>query len=111
MRFARRCGERIASLIFSTREIERPGGPLQVRAPARWTSAQVEAWMDWAGGEGLPQGDLAETARAYALRLAEAGGALTLFCDENEALRFRGEVEASLLLGLAAPGATAAGPT
>ncbi len=37
------------------REVERAGGMVAVLAPMNWSTARLEAWMDWAGCEG---GDL-----------------------------------------------------
>ncbi|MDP3175066.1 MAG: hypothetical protein Q8M88_11600, partial [Phenylobacterium sp.] len=47
------------------RELERSDGFAQVNAPAHWTSAQVEAWLDWAPGET----DIAAAIEAWAARL------------------------------------------
>ena len=104
MRFARRFGERAAALALPVRPVERPDGVREVRAPEGWTGARVEAWMDWAAGAGLPDVDLSATTHAYAERLAKVGADLGLFTDANEALRFHGEIEACVLLGIAAPG-------
>ena len=36
-----------AVLETATRTVERPGGVAEVLAPRDWTSAQIEAWLDW----------------------------------------------------------------
>ena len=33
------------------RTLERSSNVVEVLAPAAWPNAQVEAWLDWAGGE------------------------------------------------------------
>ncbi len=101
------------------REIERPSTLVQVLAPRDWTSAQIEAWQDWAdlqsGADeelGWPEAsddeDPAEhmldgALAGYAGRLTARGWSLGLFDDENEAGVFRRALLASLALGLAAP--------
>ncbi|MDP3659919.1 ribonucleotide reductase [Phenylobacterium sp.] len=47
------------------RELERPWGFAEVNAPAHWTSAQTEAWLDWAQGET----DIAAAIEAWTGRL------------------------------------------
>ena len=82
----------------SRREIERPDRLTTVRAPDSWPDAQVEAWLDWAEGEGFDlDGDnpLAEAAAGFAERLGLADAAAE-------------EVAATLLLGLATPARPAA---
>ena len=109
------------------RLVERPGEILDVLAPAGWTSAQIEAWLDWSdalpatrpsddlagalpgGGpyDGLLGGGLARHAR----RLADTGWTAGLFDTPADAAAFHAELTASMALGLAAPGApTSAGP-
>ena len=103
------------------RQIERPLAVLEVLAPRDWTSAQIEAWLDWAetqagaGPElGWPAGsddeDLAEQMldgafARYAGRLTARGWSLGLFDDEAEAGAFRGALISSLAQGIAAPAA------
>ena len=63
------------------REIERPAEVLAVLAPANWTSARVEAWLDWAGAEGLafdPDLPLGGGPVAWAKRAAKKGKAAAL---------------------------------
>ncbi len=101
------------------REIERACAVVEVLAPRDWTSAQIEAWLDWAerqpSGEdqlGWPaaeeDGDPAEqmlggALARYAGRLTAQGWSLGLFDDETEAGAFRGALLSSLAQGLAAP--------
>ena len=104
MRFPRRFGERGMGLEFAPRRIEGAGVELDLCAPAGWTTAQLEAWADWARAEGLSlDRGLNQAAQAYAGRLAQIGINVGLFADPNEALRFRGEIEATMLLSLVAP--------
>jgi ribonucleoside-diphosphate reductase alpha chain len=92
------------------REIERPSAVVQVLAPRDWTSAQIEAWLDWAERSGLSEGDGAGELMhgvflAYAERLAARGRALDLFDDETSETVFRDALISSLAQGLAAPAA------
>ena len=107
-----------ADVATAVRVIERPNGVVEVLAPRDWTSAQTEAWLDWAdrAPTNLPSDHRAPAAGAdnlaallegaldrYAGRLAAWGAAAGLFDDET-ALIFRAELVASMALGLAAPG-------
>ena len=123
MRFEPRFHPLLRHLALGARALERSDRLVEVVAPERWTSARVEAWLDWA--EALPadrpaedplpvsaEGDLAEALgggpAAYAARLAAWGWALGLFDRGEDAAAFRDEIAATLLLGLAAPAAGAA---
>jgi len=117
MRFERRLHARLAELEVGPRELERADRMADVLAPQGWTSARVEAWLDWADDlpQDLPSGEsplsqpssygdvLAGGPARYAARLAAWGWALGLFDRAEDAEAFRDEAVASLLLGLAAP--------
>ena len=105
MRFPRWFGDQRAALELHSRTLERSGAEFSVRAPAAWSTARLDAWLDWATALDLPGSteSVDAAAHAYAQRLAAVGDAMGLFSDANEALRFRGELEACLLLGLASP--------
>ncbi|HRO33329.1 MAG TPA: TSCPD domain-containing protein [Brevundimonas sp.] len=118
MRFSPRFA-RLPAPALERRRIERPTQVVTTLAPAGWTDAQVEAWLDWA--DALP-GDppRLETATrhdpaaalnggvaGWAARLAAWGRAVGVF-DARNAETFRAELEASVILGLAAP---VSGPT
>ena len=103
------------------REIERPSAVIEVLAPRDWTSAQTEAWLDWAeieaardAGPGWPGPDdqsdpadrLLDGALArYAGALATRGWIQGLFDAAADAVAFRAGLLSSLAQGLAAPGA------
>ena len=103
---------------LAARLIERGGEWLSVLAPADWTTARIEAWLDWGAGlpADLPAGaDLKTTneavalngvLEAYAQRLAAWGRATGVLANADAAGVFRAELTASTLLGLAAPGPT-----
>ena len=118
MRFVKRLELGIDGL--EPREVERPSGVISVLAPRGWTTARVEAWLDWADRQpnDLPPGatppglapaegedqPLAGALDRYAGRLAAWGWALGLFDRGADALAFRDEIQASILMGVAAPG-------
>ena len=106
-------------LAFEPRVIERPNDVVEVVAPASWTAARVEAWLDW--GDALatdfPDGDTAALAydddqdapilqggpALYARRLAAWGWSLGIFQTAVGARSFRDALLTTLLAGLAAP--------
>ena len=102
------------------RSIERSGAIVEVLAPRSWTSARVEAWLDWA--DTLP-GDypdrdwptalspetpfdpmLGEGPDRHARRLAAWGLALGRFSSEDHAVRFAQELTTLMVGGYVAPG-------
>ena len=102
------------------RLIERSGAIVEVLAPRHWTSARVEAWLDWA--DTLP-GDypdrdwptalspetpfdpmLGEGPERHARRLAAWGLALGRFHSEDHAVRFAQELTTLMVGGWVAPG-------
>ncbi len=103
---------------LALRAIERPTQVVEVLAPRDWTSAQIEAWLDW--GEGLANHEAAAgratsdqpekgeellggILSAYVARLAARGRALGLFDDRADSSAFRSALLTSLVQGLAAP--------
>ncbi len=83
---------------WRAREIEYGGRLVELPAPDGWSDAQVEAWLDWAVGEGVPADSdtpLAEAAQAFVGRL-------------NRPAAETGELLASLMLGVATPARTQA---
>jgi ribonucleoside-diphosphate reductase alpha chain len=98
-RFARSDSE------LELRTIERADRADEVLAPADWTDARVEAWLDWSDGRGLrTDGEpLAGGPAAYAEKLTGAGRIAGLFDSPSDASRFRDDLIATMLSGLAAP--------
>ncbi len=102
------------------RRIERAGAVIETLAPADWTSARIEAWLDWADETPLDLcADLSEIEpalaallnggpAAYAQRLAARGLFRGVFDTSGAASRFRDALLASLVRGLAAPARPAA---
>ena len=104
------CVSFMGDVPVASREIERPSAVIEVAAPRDWTSAQVEAWLDWAERRELVAEDgagqlLNGAFEAYAGRLADRGQSLGLFDDETSAAAFRDGLRSSLAQGLAAPAA------
>jgi ribonucleoside-diphosphate reductase alpha chain len=109
-------GERNVALAIRT--LERPGGIVEVEAPAHWTAAQLDAWLTWAEAPPptLPESDFAISAPSgaavlsnaparYAHGLAAWGWSLGLFDSLDDAGRFIDAIVATMFGGLAAPGA------
>ena len=119
MRFDNGESEAGALTDLAQRLIERADRVQEIVAPRDWTSARVEAWLDWADGlardfpkvdlpEGLHAGSpydplLAEGPDRYARRSAAWGLKLGLFESADEALAYRRALFDSLSSGQAAP--------
>jgi ribonucleoside-diphosphate reductase alpha chain len=89
------------------RILELAGGLTEVEAPAHWTAAQVEAWLDWAGGETDLPGAVADVVEDLTVK-AQAKGLLK---DVRARTRFRDDLTEALLAGKIALGrAKAAAP-
>ncbi|MFC0632457.1 TSCPD domain-containing protein [Brevundimonas balnearis] len=115
MRVPSRFATLARTLRRSPREIERGAEVIQVLAPAGWSTARVEAWLDWAesrpldlprigGAANEPEGDPLGAIDAWAARLAAWGRAIGLFGGAKDTVAFAEELAASVWLGLAAPG-------
>ncbi len=68
---------------------------IEVEAPAHFTNARVEAWIDWAGG----QTDLAAAIQQYAYDLASKAQAKGLTKDLRARTRFREAIAEAMQLG------------
>jgi len=88
-------------LRIEARIIERGAGVIEALAPVHWTNAQVESWIDWAGG----QVDLPKAVGAFADRLARQGEALGVLNGADARFQFHDELSALLLKGVATLGA------
>ncbi len=117
-------------LTLEPRELERADRFVQTVAPASWSTARIEAWLDWSAGlaRDFPDGGddaLAPTSLAYddaeetvldggpalyARRLAAWGLHQRVFSSATKARRFRDALLESLLSGRAAPGARSVEP-
>jgi ribonucleoside-diphosphate reductase alpha chain len=91
---------------IEARTVELGGRLVEVQAPAHWTGAQLDAWIDWAGGAtDLPAAvaDLVEdlTARAQAKGLIK---------DLRARTRFRDDLTEALLAGVIAIGRAPTAP-
>ena len=97
---------RAARVAMEHRIVERPAGVRPVLAPAGWSDAQIEAWLDWIAAEGLSDdacGDwLDGGVDAWTARLARTSVAEGVF-DAGQATLFAEELSAVIRLGLAAP--------
>jgi ribonucleoside-diphosphate reductase alpha chain len=84
------------------RDLERADSIIVVAAPAAWTDARVEAWLDWAGTI-APKAPLGGGPARYADRVAKIGLARGLFGDKADAAGFRDALLATMLAGYATP--------
>ena len=101
--------------VLECRLAERRGEWIDVVSPSGWTTARVDAWLDWADAlptdlpgcahrqEPEPDAPLAGGIERYAARLAAWGMAVGLL-EEATAEIFARELAATMLQGLAAPG-------
>lgn len=71
---------------------------VEVEAPAHFTNARVEAWIDWAGG----RTDLAAATLQYAYALAGKAHARGLIKDLKSRTRFREAITEAMMLGFVA---------
>ena len=107
---------RVSKSDLERREIERTNGFTETLCPRDLTSAQAEAWLDWAdslpcdlpGGAGTISVNTEDLAfngalARYAHRLAQWGLRLGYFPDDTTATEFADILEATLLSGMAAP--------
>ena len=85
------------------RLLERATGMVEVLAPQAWTDAQVEAWLDWAGGDT----DLPAAIFAKADAIAAAADKRELFADSAAGASFRRDLIVALLSGKLALGGAA----
>src|SRR5215469_6700850 len=118
MRFDRRFAAAPLGYAPEIRWVERAAELAEVLAPPHWTTARVEAWLDWADAlpDDLPPDTppelglhsahalLASGPDRYARRLAAWGMALGVFDDAAAAEAFRAELFAALASGVIGPG-------
>jgi len=117
MRIKPRFSELADFVALELRAVERPGVVTSTFAPANWTDVRVEAWLDWVEGlptdlpvgvsplEEAPDAWLGGAAMRWAHRLGAWGLQQGLFAAAEDADTFASELSATLLLGVAAPGA------
>ena len=76
---------------METRAVERAGTVQEILAPAGWSDAQIEAWLDWLEAEDAdPTGDwLNGGPDAWCAALAARGLTLGVFPDPTQADLFR----------------------
>jgi ribonucleoside-diphosphate reductase alpha chain len=77
------------------RTAERGGRIIEVQAPAHWTNAQLDAWLDWADGATDLPAAIADRVEELTAR-AQAGG---LIKDVRARTRFRDDLTEALLAG------------
>ena len=98
---------------LTVREIERADTVAAVLAPASWTNARVEAWLDWSGTLTGADGEaaLGGGPALWASRVAAKGRAQDHFTKPKDALLFEAALTDALLAGWAAPAAAIGNPT
>jgi ribonucleoside-diphosphate reductase alpha chain len=109
MRFARRLAKRTPPEL-ELRTVETADALHGVLAPRGWTSARVEAWLDWAetattdAGPPTRDGLLAGGPERFAAAIAQRAAALGAFDRKPDGSAFQAELQTLLALGLAAFG-------
>ncbi len=98
---------RIEAARIERRLLERASNVVGVLAPASWTDARVEAWLDWLG----EAADLPTALFAYAESLVQQGDALGLFESARARGAFRRDLGAAMLGGYIAIAAPRLGPS
>ncbi len=106
-----------AAVRRTARIVERAGRFVEVQAPADWSTARLDAWLDWADrrptdlpriaaapGAAIP--DPVDAIDDWARRHAAWGRAIGLFSGARETETFAAELSAAVWLGLLAPGTT-----
>ncbi|MBX9706505.1 MAG: TSCPD domain-containing protein [Caulobacteraceae bacterium] len=117
MRFTPRFHALTRELRLERRAVERADRVVDAVTPSGWTDAQVEAWLDWADAVPTDLPRLSEIAASpspvlggavdrWAGRLAAWGRAVGVFASDKDARAFADDLAASVILGLAAPGAS-----
>ena len=91
---------------IEARIIERGGRLVEAVAPAHWTNARLDAWIDWAGGKTDLPAAVADAVEA----LTERAQAKGLVKDVRARTRFRDTLTDSLLAGTLAIAPPAGGP-
>jgi ribonucleoside-diphosphate reductase alpha chain len=118
MPLARRFADDAVKANWEIRWVERSDELVETLAPASWTTARVESWLDWADGlpTDLPPGAtelggdpqtaalLGGGPARYADRIAAWGVALGLLEGAPDAEVFRAELVAAMATGVFAPG-------
>jgi ribonucleoside-diphosphate reductase alpha chain len=77
------------------RTLERASSVTEVLAPASWTDARVEAWLDWLGEDA----DLPAAVFRFAEDLVQRGDSLGLFESARARAAFRRDLGAAMLAG------------
>ncbi|THD61678.1 ribonucleotide reductase [Phenylobacterium sp.] len=90
---------------IEARIVEHGGRFVEAQAPAHWTNARLDAWIDWAGGETDLPAAIAEAVEQLTAR-AQAKG---LVKDVRARTRFRDGLTEALLAGTIALAAPRAG--
>ncbi|HEX4180548.1 MAG TPA: hypothetical protein VHY32_07125, partial [Caulobacteraceae bacterium] len=123
MQFNAPLAETMTNLALEPREIERADRVVRTVAPASWSAARVEAWLDWADGlprdlpngatlthEGLEASVLDGGPTLYVNRLSAWGLSQGVFRSGAAMRGFRDTLLTSLLNGCAAPAMRARQP-
>jgi ribonucleoside-diphosphate reductase alpha chain len=85
---------------IETRTVERGGRLVEALAPAHWTAARLDAWIDWAGGVA----DVPAAIEAYVEDLTARAQEKGLVRDVRARTRFRDQMTEALLSGVIAIG-------
>jgi ribonucleoside-diphosphate reductase alpha chain len=95
---------------IEARTVELGGRFTEVQAPAHWTNARLDAWIDWAASLGQgPASDISAAIADFVEDLTARAQAKGLVKDVRARTRFRDELTEALLSGVIAIGREPAG--
>jgi ribonucleoside-diphosphate reductase alpha chain len=92
---------------IEARVVEVGGRLAEVQAPAHWTAARLDAWIDWAGGAS----DIATAVVDYVESLTAEAQTKGLIRDVRARTRFRDDLTQALLMGVIAIAPARPGPS
>ncbi|MGZ6049515.1 MAG: hypothetical protein ACXWKN_14060, partial [Phenylobacterium sp.] len=90
---------------IDARTVELGGRIAEVQAPAHWSNARLDAWIDWAASLGRePSADIAAAIMDFVEELTARAQAKGLVKDVRARTRFRDDLTEALLAGVIAIG-------
>src|SRR4051794_8860463 len=95
---------------IETRVVELGGRLVEAQAPAHWSAARLDAWIDWAAGWTERATDIPAVIADFVEDLTSRAQDKGLVKDVRARTRFRDALTEALLAGSLAIGGAGAGP-